>query len=445
MDSYMFKYEKGVIIACSLKSDMAEPFNFSQPTTKITKEYIEGTGTSPENIQNYIAYVDDAKQKFQNLIDFNGNELNISAEFLKTYRDKIHEWDNFKDSLPSLNPAIAKSQIDAKYQWYHDYFENLYVAMLLELSTFASDITSSNDLDKISYAEMMKLIVIKDKKISGPINLLSEDQRKEYYSIIQTEKVDGKSIEELTKSPEEKDQAKAIRATKQIVKSILEAEMLDIDDKGNIKNIYHGQSKFVDRAEVFTELLKWSRERMKVNLPAWWYFDESANKITANNIDYEKVGIRSVNKEKETTINKANEVQKEIENMQSTDKIWLGRWNVIFDLETNLLTSRGKSIEIDSTTLKIKGLNMPCKNLEELLYTANFINRIRGYYLIAHPTYKGKFEFGRTGKLYADVGFDTIYHYDPTVLTAETITTKYPSLLNTVNKELFKKFINAIS
>jgi hypothetical protein len=55
--------------------------------------------------------------------------------------------------------------------------------------------------------------------------------------------VDGKNILTLAKSSSEDDQQKAIWAVKQIAKSVLEAQVLDFDEQGNISDIVHGERK----------------------------------------------------------------------------------------------------------------------------------------------------------------------------------------------------------
>jgi len=52
-------------------------------------------------------------------------------------------------------------------------------------------------------------------------------------------KIDGKDIPTLAKSSEDADKKKAIWAVKQIVKSILEAQVVDFDTQGNITDVVH--------------------------------------------------------------------------------------------------------------------------------------------------------------------------------------------------------------
>ncbi|MEI8008080.1 MAG: hypothetical protein WCI00_01145 [bacterium] len=52
-------------------------------------------------------------------------------------------------------------------------------------------------------------------------------------------KIDGKDIPTLAKSSEDADKKKAIWAVKQIVKSVLEAQVMGFDTQGNISSIVH--------------------------------------------------------------------------------------------------------------------------------------------------------------------------------------------------------------
>jgi hypothetical protein len=187
------------------------------------------------------------------LITYNENELHIPKEFLKIYQTKITAWETLKQSLFTLDPTTAKTELKNGYQNYHDYFENMYMAMLMEISTFSNNITSSNNLDSAKYLQhvdyfsaQLGTIAIKDGVITGPIELMTEEQRKLFYGAIQTKKIDGKTIIELAKSSVDTDKDKAIRAVKQIVKSILEAQMLSFDTKGNMIFISYGSNKIGD-------------------------------------------------------------------------------------------------------------------------------------------------------------------------------------------------------
>ncbi|MEI8008079.1 MAG: hypothetical protein WCI00_01140 [bacterium] len=106
--------------------------------------------------------MDVAKTKFENLIDFNNNDLNISAEYLKTYREKINAWEKFRLSLLSLDPAVAKSQLDTKYQEYHDYFENTYIGLLMKISKFSR----TNNLNDVQYLKEVDMYTAQLKDIT---------------------------------------------------------------------------------------------------------------------------------------------------------------------------------------------------------------------------------------------------------------------------------------
>lgn len=96
----------------------------------------------------YIQYVDSAKNKFQELITFNDNDLDLPKEYLDAYNAKILERYTFKTKLLSMEKTVAKSTLLEKYQEYHDRFDHMYTAMLLEISKFRR---RSNDLDSAEY------------------------------------------------------------------------------------------------------------------------------------------------------------------------------------------------------------------------------------------------------------------------------------------------------
>jgi len=454
LEGYVFKYKDNAIIACALKSNIDEPFHFSQTQTNITKEYVEGDTKLPENAQKYIDYVDVAKTKFENLIDFNNNDLNISAEYLKTYREKINAWEKFRLSLLSLDPAVAKSQLDTKYQEYHDYFENTYIGLLMKISKF-SRTNNLNDVQYLKevdmYTAQLKDITIEKGVIKWAEESFSENQKKIFIAALGRYKIDGKDIPTLAKSSEDADKKKAIWAVKQIVKSVLEAQVMGFDTQGNISSIVHWERKWFEYKRLFKkeernrleQIEKVVDARVAINADIKAYFDESSVKIDTKAVDANKVKIKPVSKENETTIITTNEVQKTIEKTNSTDKIWLGRWSIKFDPETNLLTSWDKTTKIDATKLMIDGLTTRFSTLEELVMTANLMNRFKEKY----PWVKD-FYFGSRMRSWIDYGiYRSKSWVDTKVLSIDTIKKIYPSILDSNNdvKPEIIAYINSIT
>lgn len=71
--------------------------------------------------------------------------------------------------------------------------------------------------------------------------VLSEDDTKIFYATIKSTKVFGKTIIELVKSEDDEEKAKGYRAAKQVLKAMLESKTLELDEKGNITDIYSGE------------------------------------------------------------------------------------------------------------------------------------------------------------------------------------------------------------
>ncbi|MEI6774653.1 MAG: hypothetical protein WCL18_07935 [bacterium] len=171
------------------------------------------------------------------MITYDVNELDIPKEYLEIYQTKITEWEKVKESMLTLDVEMAKSELQSKYEQYHDYFENTYIAILSLISKFGSTAFSSNDMDSAQYYQQVEYIANQVSSISInekgviilPDKLMTDSQKKEYDKVFLNQKIAGKSITELAKSTNNVENAQAIRATKQIVKSILEAEMLLFD------------------------------------------------------------------------------------------------------------------------------------------------------------------------------------------------------------------------
>jgi|GEM_PF-1925926 len=195
--------------------------------------------------------------------------------------------------------------------------------------------------------------------ITGPVDQLTVVQKSLFYSLLKTQKIDGKSILELAKSPVESDKTKAIRGVKQMIKSILETEILKTDDKGNIQTIRHGEqlqdianNSFFNMIPNKKDLEAAVQKNISKNIDKNPYRDFSLLAIGAKETDISKVEIKTLTEEQEATTTQTNEVQKIIESTEP-DSVYPGRGLVMFDPDTNVLTSRGKAITIDSKTLTI--------------------------------------------------------------------------------------------
>jgi hypothetical protein len=131
--------------------------------------------------------------------------------------------------------------------------------------------------------------------------------------------------------------------------------------------------------------------------------------------------------------------------IENTDKdlIYPGRWLVTFDPEKNLFASRGRSVEIDSNTLKIKWLNIVFKDVQELIYAANLINRFKEKYPDVH-------DFSFWSRLWLGLGGWAIYcrqewlRLNTRVLDLDMIKKNFPSILDAKNN-VQDEFINYIN
>ena len=191
------------------------------------------------------------------------------------------------------------------------------------------------------------------------------------------------------------------------------------------------------------EKVKWANERLAINAPVWGYFDTSSYTIdTKTTVDYDKVDIKPVTKEKEIAVTTTNEVQKTIEQTKSTSRVELGRWDIQFDPDTNLLKSRGKTTKIDSTKLTMDGLSITFVSLKELIMAANLINMFKDKY----PGVKD-FEFRAfkwTNRMWGRLWGWGIYNWSTRVITLDAIKADLPSILDADNNitQSFIDFIN---
>lgn len=491
LQAYLFKYDWDTIVACTLKSQISNAVDFSETGTSIQKEYLSGyTEEYGGNVDLYIADVEVVRNKFEDLLTYKKwiwAGLQIPQEYLKIYREKIQERDEFKKSLLLLQNSAADIEFKEKYKEYREYFENRYIAILKMMTEGYYRLNTNDYMIRVEAlaGQMSGVRIGSDWAIEGIDDILSELQKEIFLDLIASEKIDGKTITELAKSTDNGDQKKAIRAVKQIIKSILEWQSLGYYKDGEEYVIYTGDQKFelygakevvdsepiagnsdipmsswsgevIKEAETEKEAyMRFAKERIAVNLDLQKYVSEEDQPIALKKkIDVNKVTIERISVKETETTTKANKVQETIENTPA-DGVYMGRKNIIYNPETNKLESYSRETLIDPDTLKIPWLDMKFWSITELIFFANRINRFTGNYLVEHPNRVGKFEFGgRTGKLYADVwaiagqGWwlrGTWLSYDPTVLSVDAIKAHYPALLDETNQETFLEYINNLS
>lgn len=296
LEKYLFKYQDGKIFACTSRVYMKEQLNFSQTKTPIQKEYVDaGQQVEYKQAMPYIQYVDQAKDKFQKLLTFNDNDLDIPADYLKIYQEKIHDRDRFKYNLLSMNPSVAKTKLEENYQKYHDRFDSMYTATLLQISKFSM----SNDLDSADYlravewmAQQMNAITIKNGVITWAIDTLSDNQRKVFSTTLHTWKPRGKNILDMAKSSNPDDQSKAIRSVKQIVRSLMEAWVMEFNADGSIKEVVNWVAKNYHMDEYLDAIKPQMAQRLAINGNTANYFIPSP--LSAPQIDDSKVQIVAV-------------------------------------------------------------------------------------------------------------------------------------------------------
>jgi hypothetical protein len=166
LENFLFKYQDNKIVACTSFTHSKDIVDFSQTKVVITKEYINlGQQVEYQKAMPYITYVDKARDKFKELIDFNDNDLDLPVEYRDLYNKKIQDRERFKYDLLNMDPELAQKKLLDTYESYHDRFDSMYTAMLTKISKFSR----SNDLDDAqqlqeaeSRANKLNAVTIKD-------------------------------------------------------------------------------------------------------------------------------------------------------------------------------------------------------------------------------------------------------------------------------------------
>ena len=288
IEKFLFKKQNNQIFACTSRLFVNEPLHFTQTT--IQKQFVDlGTQVDYKQAMPYVTYVDKAKEKFETLMNFDDNELDIPEEYRKKYKDKINERNTFKFKLLQMDPGIAAEKLLAEYKTYYDWFDSMYTGMLYTISKCKM----SNDLDSAQYlqqvearANQLQSITIKNGLIVWPTQLLSPIQSKAFFALLTQWKPRGVSLMDMAKSPKEDDQNKAIWWVQQIVKSLLEVQVLNFDANGNLfGTIDIGEHKLYELALNNKKIIA----RLAINGDTKKYFTQP--KLDIPKIDESKIKI----------------------------------------------------------------------------------------------------------------------------------------------------------
>lgn len=467
LQKFLFTKKNNQIVACTNKLYITEKLDFGQTKTTITKEYISFSSESiSPNAQKYVDYVDTAKQQFEGLITYEWDELDLPKEFLQMYKQKIIERDTVKQSLSAMDPVFATSQLKVQYQEYHDYFENNYIALLSLISSFGSTIFSSNDIDAVAHQQQIVTITAYLSNIASwpewvteMLNTLTEKQRKLYNEILQKNNL-GKQIAQDMAGTDPEKKNKAIWQIKQVIKSIVENEILIFGKQGDIEGISFGESGFLVRESTYK---KWLDILLAKNLTKSKYFDASQFLLETPMLDNDKITIKSLTSWQEQLISQTKKIQQAIESTEP-DIVYPARGLVTFDPDTSELMSYGKKTKLQIVSeknieakkftflweqqktmqrtvifVKVEWLDLTL-SLQEWIYAANLLNRIQGKYLKNNPDFVNKFFFGSaSGALFVEDGLNDI-----DVLSSWAIEKNYAWLENEDNKKKFLARINSM-
>lgn len=440
LEKFMFKYTDGKFYAISNWNYTTEKLDFWLTKTIINKEYIKKlrNGLSMQEME-YINYVEGSYKKLEQLRGIKWfwskeDELDIPIEYEKSISQMGKKRKDFKDSLLYMDPVIVKSKLNDNYQFFYDYFDNMYLWLLsvVDKNKLSNDIDDTNYMSQ-AYNRIWRDVVSFDNK-TNEVKLvkwlLSEWAEEEFNKLVDKKLYDNKTLVEIFKE----DEGKWKWGAKQIVKSILESMVIDIDDNGNIEDIENWYFNSAHEKKLDKSL--------KLNLSDKKYF---------NGLDYKTWDIvvspstvQNLSQNEEEIWNKAAAVTKKIEDsLPNVD--WSGkRWNIKFDAEGSFISSWNNNvvIEIVWEKIKIKWLNIEL-DVDQWIWLADIINSLKDRY-----PWEKNFYFGSRLWLGMDYGiYKSEGWVDTQILDLDTIKEKFPAILDNDNnvKDEFINYINSFT
>lgn len=437
LEKFMFKYENNSFFALSSWNYITEKIDFGQTKIGIKKEYMKKLRESLSGQEmQYINYVDAAYKKLEQLRSIQWNwtkedELDIPIEYERSISKMAKKRNDFKQSLLYLDPTVVESRLNDNYTIFYDYFESMYMWLLsvVDKNKFSNDIDDSNYMSQ-AYNRNLRKIVSFDKT-NWDIKLLKwlirEWSEEVFYELLNRKIYEDKTLKEIFEEDEDKWQW----VSRQIVKSILESVVVNVDDNWNIYDIENWYLNYVDKKKL--------EKSLSINLSKNKYFKWVD--YNSSDIVVKQKSVNSLDGNSDKIWSEALDITKKIEktlpNVDRSGK----RWNIKFDVEKNSIISRDNNVNIEIIweKIKIKWLNMEF-DIYQWICIANLINRFKYKYPNTHDFYFGsRLWSGMDYGIYKSEGW-----VDTQIIDLDTIKEKFPSIIDK-NNDVRSEFINYIN
>jgi hypothetical protein len=437
LQKFMFKYHNSKYFALTSWNYISDSLNFDQTKTSITREYMKKirNSLSSEEMQ-YINYVDSAHKKLEELRSIKASwskedELDIPIEYERSISQMVKKRKDFKESLLYLDPVIVKEKLNDNYLWFYDYFESMYVWLLsvVDKNKISNDIDDSNYMSQ-AYNFLNREVVYMDKNTDSIklINwILREWSEKNFYELVDKKLYENKSLKEIFIE----NKNKWIWLSRQIIKSILESVVVNIDNKWTVVDIENGYFNYVDekKLEKALKINLWKKYFEWVNYNSWY-------------IDTDQSDIVEADKDSLNVANQANNITNKIESTMANVDRSGKRWNIKFDIESNAILSWDNKIAINIIweKIKIKWLDIQL-DIKQWVWLANFINRLKYNYV-----WKYKFDYSRWMRKWWWIYIDNRLWQDTQIISRDVLKENCSFLFdqNNIIKSEFINYINSL-
>lgn len=476
IESYLFKIDKKEdswetsrtsIVALTTQNMVDQDISFDQTNINIRYEAItplrDEVTTEEKKIIDKVREVHNKVEELRNIgwssflgIGEHEDDLDIPVKIERLISTKWHERQNIERDLLCLSPLSAEQLLKEKWQEYYNYFNNIYIGVLYNVSHFSV----SNDLDSSRYMAMIFSMInrpkyqIKNDSIDFSHLKDLEDDELESLKSMMSNKYHwyDKTVEELLLSGDENEKFVWEQILDQIFMVVFEGETVTYDpDSMAIRDISITKNHDDWIANGYNKSLQVMRESPIITLDD---IDAIDRKNFSQREDWQS--IRDVHPWEKEVYSKLNEVVDGIigkmDNVDRAGKRWepdfipnldkstddkiVGKF-YSWEMERELVIDMSNG---DIQRIKIKWLDITFW-AEEAFRTANLINWIDGYYLTNHPDASWEFNFwSRTGKLYVD---DSILN-DTDILESNTINLHYSKLKIKSNQTKFLNYINKL-
>lgn len=219
-------------------------------TNNIEEYQIKEVPLSKE-VQAYIESVDGMIHRINEVMDIDNEDMDVTPDIRNLIARRVTLWKEYSIGLRHMNQDIALSSVQAKYPQFFMSFENIYMALLHCSSDGRdNDVDTYSDYLTVNMSSRWSLIdfISEAWSIKPSISINGFEYPDTYYTYINSYIIPGKNktTADLLNSANPDELAYGKFAANVVMKSVLEAGMVEFNENDEVTALYNATNRKVN-------------------------------------------------------------------------------------------------------------------------------------------------------------------------------------------------------